>query len=262
MPPTTLRLTLGLLAAAALALHAGPASAADDRYIVILEDGTSLHRHIAEQHADGNTISRTFNGALDGFVVRLTPAEATALRADPATAIVERDRPVTIDDAATARRVVAEAGLEACFRAIVVSEEEGIRKPSPAVFRKAASLLGEDPAHCIHVGDTFAEDVEGALGVGDGAVQHLLDDLGRRAGSMLRVHRTVPAPADLEAPTGELVAIVRHVADVAAALGDSVRAGQFIICGALTGPMFLESNETRLDYALDPVGSVSVTFSI
>ena len=102
MPPTTLRLTLGLLAAAALALHAGPASAADDRYIVILEDGTSLHRHIAEQHADGNTISRTFNGALDGFVVRLTPAEATALRADPATAIVERDRPVTIDDAATA----------------------------------------------------------------------------------------------------------------------------------------------------------------
>jgi hypothetical protein len=40
-----------------------------------------------------------------------------------------------------------------------------------------------------------------------------------------------------------------------------VRAGQFIICGALTGPMFLEPGETGLDYTLDPVGGVSVKFS-
>jgi 2-keto-4-pentenoate hydratase len=71
----------------------------------------------------------------------------------------------------------------------------------------------------------------------------------------------VPAPADLETNIGEIVEIVRHVADVTAALGDGLRAGQFIICGALTGPIFLEPGETGLDYTLEPIGAVSVRFS-
>ena len=92
------RLLLGLVVLAAAVLGTGTAQAADYRYVVLLEDGANLRQEIAAQRADGNTVGRTFNGALDGFVVRLTPAEATALRADPATAIVERDRPVTIDE--------------------------------------------------------------------------------------------------------------------------------------------------------------------
>lgn len=115
-----------------------------------------------------------------------------------------------------------------------------------------------DDVQAVLSGDIFQRHV--ILGPRDATrARARLDGLAAR---ITRSGKDVPAPADLEAPTGELVAIVRHVADVAAALGDSVRAGQFIICGALTGPMFLESNETRLDYALDPVGSVSVTFSI
>jgi 2-keto-4-pentenoate hydratase len=78
---------------------------------------------------------------------------------------------------------------------------------------------------------------------------------------IVRSGKAVPAPADLETNIGEIVEIVRHVADVTAALGDGLRAGQFIICGALTGPIFLEPGETGLDYTLEPIGAVSVRFS-
>jgi 2-keto-4-pentenoate hydratase len=71
----------------------------------------------------------------------------------------------------------------------------------------------------------------------------------------------VPVPTDLETNIGELVNIVRHVADIAAAVGGGLRAGQFIICGSLTPPMFLEAGERSVDFELSPIGSVSVRFS-
>jgi 2-keto-4-pentenoate hydratase len=81
------------------------------------------------------------------------------------------------------------------------------------------------------------------------------------AGRVTRSGKAVPVPADLETNIGEIVGIVRHVADVAAALGDGLRAGQFIICGSLTPPMFLEPGESGIDFSLDPLGAVSVRFS-
>lgn len=133
--------------------------------------------------------------------------------------------------------------------------------------RSAIAALG--PAIELADIDTPMDDVQAVLS-GDIFQRHVI--LGprdtTRAGALLdglaahieRSGKDVPAPADLEGPTGEIVGIVRHVADVAAALGDGVRAGQFIICGALTGPMFIEPGETGFDYTLDPVGSVSVKF--
>jgi hypothetical protein len=47
--------------------------------------------------------------------------------------------------------------------------------------------------------------------------------------------------------------VVQHVASVAAALGDGVCAGQFIICGSVTAPMFLETGETGIEWTLDPM---------
>ena len=81
------------------------------------------------------------------------------------------------------------------------------------------------------------------------------------SGRVTRSGKDVPVPANLETNIGEIVGIVRHVADVTAALGDGLRAGQFIICGSLTAPMFLEPGETGIDFALDPVGAVSVRFT-
>ena len=70
----------------------------------------------------------------------------------------------------------------------------------------------------------------------------------------------VPVPADLQTNTGDFIDIVRHVADVASALGDRLRAGQFIICGSLTAPMFLDRGEKAIDFSLEPIGAISVTF--
>jgi 2-keto-4-pentenoate hydratase len=73
--------------------------------------------------------------------------------------------------------------------------------------------------------------------------------------------RDVPVPADLETNIGEVVNIVRHVADIAAAVGGGLRAGQFIICGSLTVPMLLEPGASGIDFELSPIGGVSVRFS-
>ena len=44
-------------------------------------------------------------------------------------------------------------------------------------------------------------------------------------------------------------------------VGDGLRAGQFIICGSLTAPMFLAPGDTDVHFVLEPIGGVSVKFS-
>ncbi len=111
-----------------------------------------------------------------------------------------------------------------------------------------------DDVTAILSGDIFQRHV--VLGPrDDGRAGARLDGL---SGRVTRSGQDVPVPADLEAGTGELVGIVRHVADVAAALGDGLRAGQFVICGSVTPPLFLEAADTAVEWTLDPVGAVSV----
>jgi 2-keto-4-pentenoate hydratase len=111
-----------------------------------------------------------------------------------------------------------------------------------------------DDVQAILSGDIFQRHV--VLGPKDASrAGATLDGL---AGRVTRSGAEVPVPADMEAPTGELVGIVKHVADVAAALGDGLRAGQFIICGSVTPPLFLEAADTAIEWTLDPIGTVSV----
>ena len=42
----------------------------------------------------------------------------------------------------------------------------GVEKPDPAIFRHALDALGVDPARAVHVGDTPAADVAGAIAAG------------------------------------------------------------------------------------------------
>lgn len=134
--------------------------------------------------------------------------------------------------------------------------------------RKSIAALG--PAIELADIDCPMDDVQAVLS-GDIFQRHVI--LGprdiMRAGARLnglkgRVTRSgqdVPVPADLETNIGEVVNIVRHVADVAAAAGGGLRAGQFIICGSLTVPMLLEPGERGVDFTLEPIGSVLVQFS-
>jgi 2-keto-4-pentenoate hydratase len=134
--------------------------------------------------------------------------------------------------------------------------------------RRAVAAIG--PAIELADVDSPMDDVEGVLS-GDIFQRHVI--LGQRdimrqgarlqglKGRLTRSGQDIPVPADLETNIGDVLNIVRHVADIAAAMGDRLRTGQFIICGSLTPPMFLEQNESRIEFALEPIGGISVGFS-
>ena len=57
-------------------------------------------------------------------------------------------------------------GLRDLFSCIVLSEVIGIRKPDPAIFHKAASLMHVKLEECLYVGDSYVNDVVGAKNAG------------------------------------------------------------------------------------------------
>ena len=66
--------------------------------------------------------------------------------------------------------------------------------------------------------------------------------------------------SDPQALTGDLIDIVRHVADTLAAVGQTLRAGQIIITGSIVPPLWVEAGE-EIVFKLDPIGSVSIRFA-
>jgi 2-keto-4-pentenoate hydratase len=66
--------------------------------------------------------------------------------------------------------------------------------------------------------------------------------------------------ADPQANTGEWVGIVRHVADVLAAFGERLRAGEIIITGSVVPPLTIEPGEDAITFEVDPIERVAVRF--
>ena len=97
------------------------------------------------------------------------------------------------DHAATARHILARDGAGACFDPIVISEEHGWRKPHPKIFTDTLEALGVGPGDALFVGDSPADDVAGAQGVG-------MDVAWVNA-------RGETLPAGLASPTREITAI-------------------------------------------------------
>ena len=69
------------------------------------------------------------------------------------------------------RRVLERYGVLSSFDHIVFSDEVGVRKPDPSIFRSVLHALGVQPARAIHVGDDPVLDVDGARGAGMRVVQ-------------------------------------------------------------------------------------------
>ena len=76
-------------------------------------------------------------------------------------------------------------GLAAAFDTVVVSGLEGVEKPAPEIFLRAAARLGVAPAACLHAGDSPLDDYRGAAGAGMRPV--LVDRAGTFNGDYLRV---------------------------------------------------------------------------
>jgi putative hydrolase of the HAD superfamily len=85
------------------------------------------------------------------------------------------------------------------FDGVVTSAALGVAKPDPAIFREALRVVGVRAGEALHVGDSPAEDVEGARGAGIEPVLVLRSGGPRVAG--LRTVRTL----------GELPELVRHI---------------------------------------------------
>ncbi len=57
---------------------------------------------------------------------------------------------------------LAATGLASLVDAVLTSAEVGAAKPDAAIFERALAVAGVAPAAALHVGDSLAEDVEGA----------------------------------------------------------------------------------------------------
>jgi len=78
--------------------------------------------------------------------------------------------------------------------------------------------------------------------------------------TVIRNGNEIASTTDTQAATGDLVDIVRQVADMLGAFGERLRAGQVIITGSITPPLFVEPGED-IRFNLDPVGSISIRFA-
>jgi HAD superfamily hydrolase (TIGR01549 family) len=70
-------------------------------------------------------------------------------------------------------------GMRHLFHELVISEAAGVRKPDPAIFELALRSVGVSPNEAIMLGDSWANDVMGAIGAGIAAAW--LDRVGRGA---------------------------------------------------------------------------------
>lgn len=132
------------------------------------------------------------------------------------------------------------------------------------------AIAGLGPAIEVADVDHPSDDVEGTL-ARNIYQRHVI--LGRndatRAGGVLtgltgRVLRNgteVANTADLQALTGELIDIVRHVADLLAVFGETLEAGQIIIAGSIIPPMWVEAGE-EIIFKLTPGEVISIRFAV
>lgn len=56
--------------------------------------------------------------------------------------------------------------LDAYVNAMTTSDEVGVAKPDPAIFRRALAKAGTEPEAVVHVGDSQERDVQGARALG------------------------------------------------------------------------------------------------
>ena len=96
------------------------------------------------------------------------------------------------------------------------------------------------------------KDVTRAGGILDGLTGHVV-----RNGSELA---SVTGCEALQTLTGELIDIVRHVADLLGVFGETLQAGQIIIAGSIIPPIWVQAGE-EIIFRLTPGDTISIRFS-
>lgn len=69
------------------------------------------------------------------------------------------------------------------------------------------------------------------------------------------------APSDLQENTGRHLDILRSVARTLGQCGEKLRAGDIIITGSVVPPLYLDATDASVEFALDPISRVGVSFT-
>jgi 2-keto-4-pentenoate hydratase len=72
--------------------------------------------------------------------------------------------------------------------------------------------------------------------------------------------KEVANTSDLESLTGELIHIVTHVANLLFHFGEALRAGEIIIAGSITPPIWVQPGD-KVGFQLEPLERISVEFA-
>jgi HAD superfamily hydrolase (TIGR01549 family) len=96
-------------------------------------------------------------------------------------------------------------GLDRHVDVLVVSEEAGVSKPDPHIFRLALQRAGATASEAVMVGDSWANDVEGARAAGIRAVWFSRDGTPARASDVQTIFSLEPAQDVLRLILGEPV---------------------------------------------------------
>jgi putative hydrolase of the HAD superfamily len=96
------------------------------------------------------------------------------------------------------RRLLQNFGIAKRFAAALFSDETIVRKPDPAIFRRALRALAIEPGQAVHVGDNPEADIAGARAAGMQAVWIRKPDLPEPA-CLAAIGSVAELPAVLEA---------------------------------------------------------------
>ncbi len=111
------------------------------------------------------------------------------------------------------RPLLTELGLARYFSSLIISCEAGAEKPAARVFRLAAGELGVAADELLHIGDSYAKDIQGARNIGAAGFQVMRSGAANKSwqirsldelGALLDPARG-QAPAATTTPPGSLV---------------------------------------------------------
>ena len=131
------------------------------------------------------------------------------------------------------------------------------------------AIAGLGPAIEIADVDHLSDDVDGTLARNIYQRHVILGpcDPARAGGNFSGLHARVlrngaevASTSGFEALTGELIAIVGHVANLLAHFGETLRAGEIIIAGSITPPIWVGPGET-IGFHLEPLQPIFINFA-
>lgn len=181
------------------------------------------------------------NGPLVGFM-----AQSRAVQSGETVSLAGWTRPVVEPEIAVVMGsdLGAGAGRDAAAAAIA--------RMGPAFELIDAAVPPEDPEKVLQGNIAFRHVVLGP------AASVTPEQMQAR---VFRNGAEVASTAEVQAMPGDPRALVAYVADYLGAFGETLRAGETLICGSIVPPIAIDATDETLRYVLDPVGEVSVRFT-